>query len=106
MLTGWPPAMLTGAPTQTYATASAPTLWISFSSLARSMSPLNGLSSKGSWAASTTTSWKVPPLSSWCSRVVVKYMFPGMCCPGLIRMREIRFSAPRPWWTGMTCSYP
>ncbi len=30
------------------------------------------------------TSTKVPPASSWCRRVVVKYMLPGMYWPGLI----------------------
>jgi hypothetical protein len=46
------------------------------------------------------TSTKIPPASSWWSRVVVKYMFPGTNWPGLIAVWLIRCSAPRPWWVG------
>ena len=40
--------------------------------------------------------------ASWCSRVVVKYMFPGTYWPGSIAIWLIRCSAPRPWWVGTT----
>ena len=52
------------------------------------------------------TSWKVPPAFSWCSRVVVKYMFPGMWSPGSMSTWLMRCSAPRPWWVGTMCLYP
>ncbi len=75
--TGWPPAMFTVPASDTYGILSAPTSPTSRSSFARSMFPLNGWSDCGSWASSMITSWNVAPASSWWSRVVVKYMFPG-----------------------------
>ncbi len=49
------------------------------------------------------TSWNVPPAISWCSRVVVKYMLPGMWSPASIITWLIRCSAPRPWCVGTMC---
>ena len=95
-LTGWPPAMLTGAPTATYAIWEAPTFLMRSSSFLMSTLPLKGASQSGSWAESTMTSLKIPPASSMCARVVVKYMFPATNCPGLIQDLERRCSAPRP----------
>jgi hypothetical protein len=37
-----------------------------------------------------------PPASSWCRRVVVKYMLPGTICPFLMTAWLMRCSAPRP----------
>ncbi len=51
-------------------------------------------------------STKVPPASSWCSRVVVKYMFPGTTSPPLMSTWEMMCSAPRPWCVGTMKGYP
>jgi hypothetical protein len=73
------------------------------SSFARSTLPLKGCSLRGSWASSMMTSTNVAPASSWCRRVVVKYMLPGMTSPGLMSSVLTMCSAARPWWVGMTC---
>src|SRR3989304_4577169 len=67
---------------------------MSASSLARSMSPLNGCRLVGSCASSMITSTNVPPASSWWRRVVVKYMLPGTHWPGLMAVRLVRGSGP------------
>ena len=101
-LTGWPPAMFTVTARETYGMRSAPCSSKTRRSLATSTLPLKGLSSSGSCASSTMTSTKRPPASSWCSRVVVKYMLPGITSPGLMSTWLMMCSAPRPWCVGTT----
>ncbi len=65
-----------------------------------SMFPFQGNSLSGWCASSTMMSTKMPPGSSWWAFVVVKYMFPGTYCPGLMSTSLWMCSAARPWCAG------
>ena len=89
--TGWPPAMLTVPASETYGMRSAPTSRDQRLELGQVDVALErDASDCGSWASSMMTSTKVPPASSWCRRVVVKYMLPGTWSPGLMSIWLMR----------------
>ena len=73
-----------------------PTFSITARSLTRSTLPLKGCVLAGSCASSMMTSTNDPPAYSWWNRVVVKYMFPGITSPGLMRIWLKMCSAPAP----------
>ena len=101
-LTGCPPPELFVTVTMMSGMFSAPYVAMADSSLAISTFPLNGASSAGSNASSTTQSTGIAPFAKTCALVVSNGMLKRMYCPFFTSVPKTMFSAARPWWVGMT----
>ncbi len=103
--TGWPPPELFVMVTITIGTLSPSSTRV-FSSFSRSMFPLKGWMSDGTFPSAMTRSRASAPSTSMFARVVSKCVLLGMTIPGFrIVWKRIR-SAARPWCVGMMCAKP
>jgi len=94
--TGCPPAVLLVMVSTTHGTFSRGFSRRSFSSLAMSISPLNGSSFWVSAASSMVQSTAWQRRNSMCPFVVSKWELPGTMSPSLSRAEKMTFSAARP----------